>query len=146
MRSLRTATKSSPRSAQPERARAQQWRPNAAKNKNKINFLKKEERREKEGPMIDLESLLRREKYITSAKVLRVSWWIWAFTIGTWLKSTGWASLVAQWLRICLPMQGTRVSALVWEDPTCHRANGPMSHNYWACVSGACAPQQERPR
>ena len=24
-----------------------------------------------------------------------------------------WASLVAQWLRICLPMQGTRVRALV---------------------------------
>ena len=29
------------------------------------------------------------------------------------------ASLVAQWLRICLPIQGTRVQALVWEDPTC---------------------------
>ena len=29
------------------------------------------------------------------------------------------ASLVAQWLRICLPMQGTPVRALVWEDPTC---------------------------
>ena len=40
------------------------------------------------------------------------------------------ASLVAQWLRICLPMQGTRVRALVWEDPTCHGATGPMSHNY----------------
>ena len=26
------------------------------------------------------------------------------------------ASLVAQWLRICLPMQGTQVRALVWED------------------------------
>ena len=26
------------------------------------------------------------------------------------------ASLVAQWLRICLPMQGTQVWALVWED------------------------------
>ena len=40
------------------------------------------------------------------------------------------ASLVAQWLRICLPMQGTRVRALVWEDPTCHGATRPMSHNY----------------
>ena len=39
------------------------------------------------------------------------------------------ASLVAQWLRICLPMQGTRVPVLVWEDPTCRRATGPMSHN-----------------
>ena len=28
------------------------------------------------------------------------------------------ASLVAQWLRIHLPMQGTRVRALVREDPT----------------------------
>ena len=57
-----------------------------------------------------------------------------------------WASLVAQWLRICLPMQGTRVRALVWEDPTCHGATGPVSHSWWACPSGACAPQQERPR
>ena len=56
------------------------------------------------------------------------------------------ASLVAQWLRICLPMQGTRVRALVWEDPTCRGATRPVSHNYWGCASGACAPQQERPR
>ena len=40
------------------------------------------------------------------------------------------ASLVVQWLRICLPMQGTRVQALVWEDPTCRRATRPVSHNY----------------
>ena len=40
------------------------------------------------------------------------------------------ASLVAQWLRICLLMQGTRVRALVWEDPTCRGATGPVSHNY----------------
>ena len=52
-----------------------------------------------------------------------------------------WASLVAQWLRICLLMQGTRVWALVWEDPTCRGATRPVSHNYWACASGACAPQ-----
>ena len=56
------------------------------------------------------------------------------------------ASLVAQWLRICLPVQGTRVRALVWEDPTCRGVAGSMSHNYWACASGACAPQQERPQ
>ena len=56
------------------------------------------------------------------------------------------ASLVAQWLRICLPMQGTRVRALVWEDSTCRGATGPVSHNYWAWASGACTPQQERPR
>ena len=63
------------------------------------------------------------------------------------LRILSWgASLVAQWLRICLLMQGTRVRALVWEDPMCHGAAGPVSHSYWACASGACAPQQERPR
>ena len=41
-----------------------------------------------------------------------------------------WASLVTQRLRICLPMQGTRDRALVREDPTCHRATKPVSHNY----------------
>ena len=56
------------------------------------------------------------------------------------------ASLVAQWLKVCLPMQGTWVRALVWKDPTCRGATRPMSHNCWACTSGACAPQQERPR
>ena len=40
------------------------------------------------------------------------------------------ASLVAQWFRVCLPMQGTQVRALVWEDPTCHGATRPVSHNY----------------
>ena len=40
------------------------------------------------------------------------------------------ASLVAQWLRIRLPMQGTRVRAPVWEDPTCRGAARPVSHNY----------------
>ena len=41
-------------------------------------------------------------------------------------------SLVAQWSRIHLPMQGTWVRALVWEDPTCRGATKPMRHNYWA--------------
>ena len=39
-------------------------------------------------------------------------------------------SLVVQWLRIHLPMQGTRVRALVREDPTCHGATKPVRHNY----------------
>ena len=63
-----------------------------------------------------------------------------------WIKKMWWASLVAQWLRVCLPIQGTRVRALVWEDPTCRGATRPVSHNYCACASGACGPQQERPR
>ena len=40
------------------------------------------------------------------------------------------ASLVTQWLRIHLPMQGTRVRALVQEDPTCHGATKPVCHSY----------------
>ena len=49
-------------------------------------------------------------------------------------KGHGGASLVAQWLRIRLPMQGTQVQALVWEDPTCHGTTKPVRHNYWACA------------
>ena len=39
-------------------------------------------------------------------------------------------SLVVQWLRIRLPMQGTWVRSLVREDPTCCRATKPVCHNY----------------
>ena len=39
-------------------------------------------------------------------------------------------SLVAQWLRIRLPMQGTRVQPLVREDPTCRGATKLVRHNY----------------
>ena len=31
-------------------------------------------------------------------------------------------------------MQGTRVQALVREDPTCRGATKPMRHNYWDCT------------
>ena len=40
------------------------------------------------------------------------------------------ASLVVQWLGVCLLMRGTQVRALVWEDPTCRGAAGPVSHDY----------------
>ena len=40
------------------------------------------------------------------------------------------ASLVAQWLRTHLPMQGTLVRALVREDPPCRGAAKPVRHNY----------------
>ena len=39
------------------------------------------------------------------------------------------ASLVAQWLGVCLLVQGTRVRALVWGDPACRGAAGPVGHN-----------------
>ena len=41
------------------------------------------------------------------------------------IKNKLWASLVEQWLRICLPMQGTWVRTLVWEDPHATEQLGP---------------------
>ena len=46
------------------------------------------------------------------------------------IKTHRGASPVSQWLRIRLPMQGTRVRALVQEDPTCRGATKPVHHNY----------------
>ena len=43
-----------------------------------------------------------------------------------------WTSLVVQWLRICLPMQGTWVWALIWEDPIRRGATEPVCRNYWS--------------
>ena len=67
-------------------------------------------------------------------------------------KQTHRASLVVQWLRIRLPMQGTQVRALVREDPTYRRGTKPMHHNYWACAlepvshkHWACVPQLLKP-
>ena len=51
------------------------------------------------------------------------------------------ASLVAQWLRIHLPMQGTQVPALVWEDPTRRGATKPVRRNYLAYALRAHEPQ-----
>ena len=45
----------------------------------------------------------------------------------SFLRNLSRASLVAQWLRIHLPGQGTWVQALVREDPTCHRATKPVA-------------------
>ena len=52
----------------------------------------------------------------------------WIFQVR--IKTINGASLVVQWLRIRLLMQGTWAQALVWEDPTCRGATGPLSHNY----------------
>ena len=57
MRSLRTTTKSSPRSLQPGKARAQQRRHNTAKNKIKlkkyIHLKKKEKKKKRNVPLIN---------------------------------------------------------------------------------------------
>ena len=41
-------------------------------------------------------------------------------------------SLVVHWLRICLPMHGTQVQCLAWEDFTRHRATKPMCGDCWS--------------
>ena len=46
------------------------------------------------------------------------------------IKEKAGTSLGVRWLRIRLPMQGTRVQAVVREDPTCHRAAKPVRRNY----------------
>ena len=46
------------------------------------------------------------------------------------VRSRSGTSLVVQWLRIQLPIQGTQVRSLVREDPTCHGATRPVRHNY----------------
>ena len=51
-----------------------------------------------------------------------------------WILRVYGTSLVAQWLRIRLPVQGTRVWVLLWEDPTCRGGTKPVRHNYWACA------------
>ena len=61
----------------------------------------------------------------------------------TIIASTSGTSLVAQWLRIRLPMQGTRVWALVREDPTCLGKTKHMCHNYWARVTQLLSPHLE---
>ena len=43
-------------------------------------------------------------------------------------------SLVAQWWRICFPMQETQVWSLVQEEPTWLRAAKPVCHRCWACA------------
>ena len=45
-------------------------------------------------------------------------------------KKWGWIFLMIQWLVIFLPMQGTWVQSLVWEDSTCLGATKPVGHNY----------------
>lgn len=55
-------------------------------------------------------------------------------------------TLVVQWLRIYLPMQGTCVRSLVQEDSTFCSAVKPVRHNYRASTPRArVALQQEQP-
>ena len=59
-------------------------------------------------------------------------------------KRDGGTSLVAQWLKIHLPTQGTWVWSLVWGDLTCRRATKPTCHNYRSLRARTRAPGQEK--
>ena len=62
----------------------------------------------------------------------------------TQLKHDQGTSLVVQWLRICLPMQGTQVRSLVWEESTCCGTTKPKQHNYWnPCTQSLCSATRE---
>ena len=55
------------------------------------------------------------------------------FVVTSWSNSTlkrvtTGASLVVQWLKICLAIQGTSVQSLIQEDPTYCGATEPMGH------------------
>ena len=111
VRGARTAMKSGPNLPQLEKALAQRRRPNTA-----INKLKKKNRWDRSFEAIHKIQISWR-KILTN--LLHKN-----FKLGT--------SLVAQWLRIHLPVQVTRVPVLVREDPTCCGATRPVCHNYWA--------------
>ena len=62
------------------------------------------------------------------------------------VKNRARTFLVVEWIRICLPIQGTWVWSLVREDPTCCRATKPMCPQLLRPTHPkACAPQQEKP-
>ena len=44
-------------------------------------------------------------------------------------KNHKWTFLVAQYIRICLTMQGTRAQSQVQKHPTCPKATKPVCHN-----------------
>ena len=50
------------------------------------------------------------------------------------IDTRNWTSLVVQWIRLCLPMQRTRVWSLVREDSTCLRTTKAVQHNHWVCA------------
>ena len=73
----------------------------------------------------------------------RGAWWATVHGVAkswTWLKWLSMHALMAQWSRICLSVHESWVQSLVWEDPACHGAAKPVSHNYWICAlePGSC--------
>ena len=66
--------------------------------------------------------------HIDEAKKRSLS--LWSVKKREALKPPMKTSLVVQWLRICLPIQGTWVQSLVQEDSTCCRTTKSIHHNY----------------
>ena len=78
-------------------------------------------------------TIAKRQKYLRCPSTdlqINKMWYIHTMEYCLATKRNEGTSLVAQWLRIHLPMQWTRVRALVREDPTCHGATKPVHHNY----------------
>ena len=71
-----------------------------------------------------------RGKVFQDSVVLAGEGWLLGQSLCQAQKKVAGTSLMAQWLRIRLPMQGTRVRALFGEDPTCRGATKPVCHNY----------------
>ena len=71
---------------------------------------------------------LRLSRIEKEAEKLGRLFWGWGRGTGGQEASLG-TSLVVQWLRFCLPVQGTGVQSLVWEDSTCSGATNPLGHN-----------------
>ena len=80
----------------------------------------------------------------------------WCLVIG-WIEATSkkicyGTSLVALWIRVCLPMQGTRVRSLVWGDSAycgvnlCSRASEPQLLSPCGATAEACEPRAPAPR
>ena len=95
-------------------------------------------------PQLSVQMLQRRSKILRTATKTQRS-----------QRNKNRASLVVQWLRICLVMQRMLVQSLVQENPTCQKAMRLMYHNYWACTLEPGSqnfwahvlrsPQQEKP-
>ena len=46
------------------------------------------------------------------------------------IKILPMTSLMVQWIRTCLLMQGTQIQSLVWEDSASQGATRPMCHSH----------------
>ena len=61
------------------------------------------------------------------------------------IRKWTWTSLVEQWRRIWLLMQGTWVQSLVQEDSTCQGATKSIHHKHWARMLQLLKPLQLEP-